>query len=232
MVEALRQCKDAGELDRMERAAAIADAALFEVLPLLGQGVSEEHFALELDSAMRRGGAEGTAFETIVASRRELGQAAPPSGGRRIGHGDPVVVDFGATFEGYRSDMTRTFCVDAEPEGELARIFDVVGASQAAGVAAVRPGVAAKEVDDVCRRIIAEAGWAERFEHGTGHGVGLDIHEAPSVSQLGTAILAPGFVVTVEPGRVPPRARRGPHRGHAGRDRATAPPPHPTSQRT
>jgi Xaa-Pro aminopeptidase len=111
-----------------------------------------------------------------------------------------VVVDFGATFEGYRSDMTRTFCVGQDPEGELARIFAVVGASQAAGAAAVRPGISAKEVDQVCRQIIAEAGWAERFEHGTGHGVGLDIHEAPTVSQLGTAILAPGFVVTVEPG--------------------------------
>src|ERR1700728_3438695 len=96
--------------------------------------------------------------------------------------------------------MHRTFCVDRDPEGELARICDVVRTSQAAGAAAVRPGVSAKDVDDVCRRIIAEAGWAERFEHGTGHGVGLDIHEAPTVSQLGTAILAPGFVVTVEPG--------------------------------
>jgi Xaa-Pro aminopeptidase len=111
-----------------------------------------------------------------------------------------VVVDFGATFEGYRSDMTRTFCLGGEPEGELARVFAVVGDSQRQGVAAVRPGAGTKEVDDVCRQVIAEAGWAERFEHGTGHGVGLDIHEAPTVSQLGTAILSPGVVVTVEPG--------------------------------
>jgi Xaa-Pro aminopeptidase len=200
MVEALRERKDAAEIARMERAAAIADAALFEVLPLMGQGVTEEHFALELDSAMRRGGAESTAFETIVASGENSAKPHHRPGTRRIAEGDPVVVDFGATFEGYRSDMTRTFCVGAEPEGELARIFEVVTTSQAAGAAAVRPGVSAKEVDDVCRRIIAEAGWAERFEHGTGHGVGLDIHEAPTVSQLATAILAPGFVVTVEPG--------------------------------
>ncbi len=199
-VEALRERKDAGEIARMERAAAIADAALFEVLPLMSQGVTEEHFALELDTAMRRGGAEGTAFETIVAAGENSAKPHHHPGSRPIGGGDPVVVDFGATFEGYRSDMTRTFCVDAEPEGELARIFDVVRTSQAAGAAAVRPGVSAKEVDDVCRQIIADAGWAERFEHGTGHGVGLDIHEAPTVSQLGTAILAPGFVVTVEPG--------------------------------
>jgi Xaa-Pro aminopeptidase len=199
-VEALRAQKDAAEIARMERAAAIADAALFEVLPLMSQGVTEEHFALELDTAMRRGGAESTAFDTIVAAGENSAMPHHHPGARRIGEGDPVVVDFGATFEGYRSDMTRTFCVGAEPQGELARIFDVVRTSQAAGAQSVRPGISAKEVDDVCRRIIAEAGWAERFEHGTGHGVGLDIHEAPTVSQLGTAILAPGFVVTVEPG--------------------------------
>jgi Xaa-Pro aminopeptidase len=199
-VEALRERKDAAEIARMERAAAIADAALFDVLPLMSQGITEEHFALELDTAMRRGGAESTAFETIVAAGENSAKPHHHPGSRRINGGDPVVVDFGATYEGYRSDMTRTFCVDSEPEGELARIFDVVQTSQAAGAAAVRPGIAAKEVDDICRRIIADAGWAERFEHGTGHGVGLDIHEAPTVSQLGTAILAPGFVVTVEPG--------------------------------
>ncbi len=199
-VEALRERKDEAEIARMDRAAAIADAALFDTLPLMGQGVTEEHFALELDTAMRRHGAESTAFETIVASGENSAKPHHHPGGRRIDRGDPVVVDFGATFEGYRSDMTRTFCVGSDPEGELARIFDVVRTSQAAGAAAVRPGVSVKEVDDVCRDIIREAGWAERFEHGTGHGVGLDIHEAPTVSQLGTAILAPGFVVTVEPG--------------------------------
>ncbi|HWE68300.1 MAG TPA: Xaa-Pro peptidase family protein [Acidimicrobiales bacterium] len=199
-VEALREVKDAAEIARMERAAAIADAALYEVLPMMSENVTEEAFGLALDTAMRRGGAESVAFETIVAAGENSAKPHHHPGGRPIRHGDPVVVDFGATYEGYRSDMTRTFCVGAEPEGDLARVFAVVGASQAAGAAAVRPGIATKEVDDVCRAIIAEAGWADRFEHGTGHGVGLDIHEAPTVSQLGTAILAPGFVVTVEPG--------------------------------
>lgn len=199
-VEALREVKDAAEIARMERAAAMADAALFDTLPLMSQGVSEEHFALELDTAMRRHGAESTAFETIVAAGENSAKPHHRPGARHIAAGDPVVVDFGATFEGYRSDMTRTFCVDEEPSGELARIFRVVQTSQAAGAQAVKPGISVKEVDDVCRRIIADAGWADRFEHGTGHGVGLDIHEAPTVSQLGTAILAPGFVVTVEPG--------------------------------
>jgi Xaa-Pro aminopeptidase len=199
-VEALREVKDEAEIARMERAAAIADAALYEVLPMMSEGVTEEQFGLALDTAMRRGGAESVAFETIVAAGSNSAKPHHHPGSRPIRQGDPVVVDFGATYDGYRSDMTRTFCVDAEPEGDMARVFAVVGASQAAGAAVVRPGIGTKEVDDVCRAIIREAGWADRFEHGTGHGVGLDIHEAPTVSQLGTAILAPGFVVTVEPG--------------------------------
>ena len=204
VVEALREVKDEGEVARMSRAAAIADAALAEVLPLLAaaatEPVTEVEFALALDTAMRRGGAEGTAFDTIVAAGPNSAKPHHRPSDRRIARGDPVVVDFGAIFDGYRSDMTRTFCVGGEPEGELARVFAVVRDSQARGVDAVGPGVGVKEVDDVCRRVIAEAGWAERFEHGTGHGVGLDIHEAPTVSQLGTAILTPGVIVTVEPG--------------------------------
>jgi Xaa-Pro aminopeptidase len=111
-----------------------------------------------------------------------------------------VVIDFGATFDGYRSDMTRTFCVGGRPSGDLARVFAVVGEAQTAGVAAVAAGVASGEIDKVCRDRIAASGWAEKFEHGTGHGVGLDIHEAPAVAAGSTAILTAGVVVTVEPG--------------------------------
>jgi len=204
VVEALREVKDAGEIARMGRAAAIADAALVEVLPLFGEAgkrtLTELEFALALDTAMRRGGAEDRAFETIVAAGPNSAKPHHHPTERPIRPGDAVVVDFGATFEGYRSDMTRTFCIGGQPEGELARVFAVVADSQAKGVAAVAPGAAARDVDQVCRDVITEAGWAERFEHGTGHGVGLDIHEAPTVSPLGTAILAPGVVVTVEPG--------------------------------
>jgi Xaa-Pro aminopeptidase len=200
LVEQLRQVKDPGELARMERAAAIADAALGEVVPLLGQGSTEEGVALALDTAMRRLGAEDRAFETIVASGPNAAKPHARPTGRALAPGDPVVVDFGAIFEGYRSDMTRTFCVGGEPGPALARVFTVVGEAQAAGVAAVRAGVATGDVDKACRDVIAEAGWAEAFEHGTGHGVGLDIHEAPGVGPGSTAILAPGVVVTVEPG--------------------------------
>ncbi len=207
VVERLRSVKDPGEVVRMERAAAIADDALASVLPLLasvGSGADDElteaMFAAALDHAMRQRGAEEPAFETIVASGENSAKPHARPGPRLIRPGDPVVVDFGAVYDGYRSDMTRTFCVGGSPSGELATVFEVVAESQRVGVGAVAPGREASEVDAACREVIATAGWADRFEHGTGHGVGLDIHEGPSVGPGSTAILEPGTVVTVEPG--------------------------------
>jgi Xaa-Pro aminopeptidase len=207
LVENLRSVKDPAEVDRMERAASIADHALGDVLGLLtaagagtGEPLSESRFAAALDHAMRLRGAEESAFETIVASGENSAKPHARPGDRLIGPGDPVVVDFGAVFDGYRSDMTRTFCVGGEPSGELATVFAVVAESQRAGVRAVAPGVVAGSVDRACREVIAGSGWADRFEHGTGHGVGLDIHEGPSVGPGSTAILGAGTVVTVEPG--------------------------------
>jgi Xaa-Pro aminopeptidase len=200
VVEGLRLVKDAGEVARMARSASIADAALGQVLDMLGQGRTEQEVALALDTAMRRLGSEDRAFETIVASGPNAAKPHARPSDRAIAAGDPVVIDFGATFDGYRSDMTRTFCVGGPPAPELARVFAVVAEAQAAGVAAVRAGVMTGDIDKVCRDRIAEAGWADAFEHGTGHGVGLDIHEAPAVGQGSTAILTPGVVVTVEPG--------------------------------
>jgi Xaa-Pro aminopeptidase len=200
MVQQLRVEKDRGELDRMETAASIADEALGEVLPMLADGPTEERFALALDSAMRRLGAEDRAFDTIVASGPNAAKPHHRPSARVVSKGDPVVVDFGAVCEGYRSDMTRTFCVGGEPKGDLAKVFSVVAEAQAAGVSAVRAGVSAGEVDHACRRIVAAAGWADEFEHGTGHGVGLDIHEPPAVAEGCTTVLGERYVVTVEPG--------------------------------
>jgi Xaa-Pro aminopeptidase len=200
LVEGLRQVKDEGELERMARAASIADRALSEILPMLAEGRTEQEIALALDTAMRRLGAEDRAFETIVAGGPNSAKPHARPSPRPVEASDPVVIDFGATFDGYRSDMTRTFCVGGHPSTELARVFEVVGEAQAAGVEAVHAGVSTGDVDRVCRDLIAAAGWGEAFEHGTGHGVGLDVHEAPSVSPGATAILSPGIVVTVEPG--------------------------------
>jgi Xaa-Pro aminopeptidase len=199
LVEELRRRKDAGEVARMAAAAAIADAALAAVRHRLGDGLTEAEFALELDSEVRRLGADGPSFETIVGSGPNGAKPHARPGPRRIVDGDLVVVDFGATVDGYHSDMTRTTMV-GEPSPTQRRMLEVVAASQAAGVAAVGDAVECVEVDRSCRSIIDEAGWAEAFVHGTGHGVGLDIHEEPRVASTSTAVLATGNVVTVEPG--------------------------------
>ncbi|MDQ6728258.1 MAG: Xaa-Pro peptidase family protein [Actinomycetota bacterium] len=200
LVEGLRKVKDAGEVDRMAEAAAIADAALARVRHRLAEGPTEEQFALELDFEMRTGGASGPSFETIVAAGPNGAKPHHRPSGRRIGRGELVVIDFGAIVEGYCSDMTRTLCV-GDPASEIARrMVDVVAESQRAGVDAVRAGAEGKAVDGACRDIIAEAGWADAFLHSTGHGVGLEIHEDPRVASTSTDTLVAGHVVTVEPG--------------------------------
>jgi Xaa-Pro aminopeptidase len=200
LVEELRKVKDTGELARLAAAASIADRALERVRPQLAHGCTEEAFGRTLDFEMRTLGASGPSFETIVASGPNAAMPHHRPGPRTIRAGEPVVLDFGARFDGYCSDMTRTVWVDDVADPDLRRAVDVVLASQAAGVAAVRPGVSGQEVDRACREVIARAGWADFFVHGTGHGVGLDIHEAPSVAATSTDTLASGQVVTVEPG--------------------------------
>ncbi|MDE0196206.1 MAG: aminopeptidase P family protein [bacterium] len=199
VVERLRRRKSAEEVARVAAAAAVADGALAEVLPRLAEGPTEGEVAAELDHLMRRRGASGSAFDTIVAAGENSALPHARPGPRRIEPGDLVVIDFGAIIDGYRSDMTRTVCV-GEPRAPGGRVYEVVRASQQAGVEAVADGVSCKQVDAVCREIIEEAGWGEAFLHSTGHGVGLDIHEAPSLSSRSDEVLAAGEVVTVEPG--------------------------------
>jgi Xaa-Pro aminopeptidase len=195
----LRLVKDPGEIARIEEAARIADDALAAVRPRLSEGVTEKEFQLELDVTMRRLGADDVSFETIVGSGPNGAKPHARPSSRRIVDGDLVVLDFGALLDGYHSDISRTVCV-GEPSAEQRRMLDVVAASQSAGVAAVAAGTMAAAVDKVCRDVIVDAGWGDAFLHGTGHGVGLDIHEAPRVAATSTATLAPGHVVTVEPG--------------------------------
>jgi Xaa-Pro aminopeptidase len=203
LVESLREIKDDGEVARIGAAAAIADAALHEIVAMIAAPdgrITESEVALALDTSMRRLGAEDRAFETIVASGPNSAKPHARPGDRVIELGDPVVVDFGAVVDGYRSDMTRTFFAGGNPSPRLAEVYESVLASQAAGVLAVAPGVTGGFVDEICRNMLVADGLGDAFEHGTGHGVGLDIHEAPSVSQGSTGILEPGAVVTVEPG--------------------------------
>ena len=201
-VEALRIVKDAGEVARIEAACGIADAALAAVRPLLDDGPTEAAFALALDTEIRRRGADDISFETIVASGPNGSRPHHTPSDRAIEPGDLVVIDFGALIDGYHSDMTRTVPVgglDALDDTQR-RMIAVVTEAQAAGVAAVRAGGSTKDVDGACRSVIVAAGWGDAFVHGTGHGVGLDIHEDPRVSWALDGTLADGQVVTVEPG--------------------------------
>jgi Xaa-Pro aminopeptidase len=199
IVERFRIVKDAGEQARIAAACAIADDALLKVKHRLTESPTETEFAAELEYAMRGLGGQGPAFETIVASGPNSAMPHARPTDRVIRSGDLVVVDFGSIVDGYRSDMTRTFSV-GEPSEELAHLVDAVAAAQALGVAAVAPGASGAAVDGAARASLTAAGYGEIFLHSTGHGVGLDIHEAPSVAVSATDILAPGTVVTVEPG--------------------------------
>jgi len=199
LVAGLRLHKDDGEVARIASASAIADSALAEVRARLAERPTEVEFALELDTAMRRLGADDVSFETIVASGPNGARPHHRPGHRTIAEGDLVVIDFGALVDGYHSDMTRTVMV-GQASSTQARMYDVVLEAQAAGVAAVGDGVEAKAIDVACRAVIDEAGWLDAFLHGTGHGVGLEIHEDPRVGQTSTATLSTRCVVTVEPG--------------------------------
>jgi Xaa-Pro aminopeptidase len=199
LVDDLRAVKDAGEIARIGAAAAIATGALDRLRHRLLDGPTEAEFGIELDTEMRRLGASGPSFETIVASGPNGAKPHHRPSGRRIVEGDLVVLDYGALVDGYCSDMTRTVMV-GEPDAVQARMLEVVTAAQQAGVDAVRAGVDCVAVDRATRSIIEDAGWGDAYVHGTGHGVGLEIHEAPRVSFASTDTLARGYVVTVEPG--------------------------------
>jgi Xaa-Pro aminopeptidase len=199
LVEGLRRVKDAGEVARIRAACAIADTAFANVRPLLTGRPTEIDFALDLEFEMRRLGAAAMSFEPIVAAGPNGAKPHARPSERHIGPGELLVLDFGCMVDGYCSDMTRTVSV-GDPGPEARRMYEVVAESQRAGREAVREGVDCAAVDKACRDVIAEAGWADAFLHGTGHGVGLEIHEDPRVAATGKGSLAAGYVVTVEPG--------------------------------
>ena len=200
VIEAERRVKDADEIERMAEACRIADRALAEVAPTLASGVTEAEVRNQLETRMRELGAIGPSYETIVATgpiNAALPHHRPTS--TLIEPGHTVIIDVGALVDGYHSDMTRTFFI-GHPTSLQQELYDVVLAAQRAGVAAVAAGISTKELDGVCRRIIEEAGYGDWFTHGTGHGVGLLIHEDPFINRAGDTILQVGDVVTVEPG--------------------------------
>jgi Xaa-Pro aminopeptidase len=199
IVPKLRRRKTEPEIERMQLAALATDFAMAEVVPMLSQGLTERDIRDELDYRMRRYGAEFTSYDTIVASGPNAARPHHRPVSRRIETGDSVVIDVGGLVDGYHSDMTRTYLIgDVDPV--LSEMHEVVSHSQLLGLAAVRAGVLAQDVDKTCRDYIAEAGFASEFTHSTGHGVGLQIHEMPWVRTGFAEPLEVGEVVTVEPG--------------------------------
>jgi Xaa-Pro aminopeptidase len=198
-VESLRTIKDPDELRAVEAAQAIADEAFEAIVLKLSEGVTEREFALELDTTMRRLGADALAFETILAFGESAAEPHHTPTGRALAPGDVVKMDFGCVIDGYHSDMTRTFFF-GDPSADLREVYEVVRAAQQIGVDTARPGISGGELDAVVRGVIRKAGYGDQFGHGLGHGVGLEIHEAPWLRVGGKDVLAEGTVVTVEPG--------------------------------
>lgn len=200
VVEELRTTKDDAELADLAEACRISDAALADVLPQVRVGMTERQVARLLDGLMLDHGAEAVSFETIVASGPNSAIPHHSPTDRAIGAGDLLKIDFGALYAGYHADETRTFVVGAEPEPWQRELHALVARAQQAGVDALSVGAELRDVDHAARSVIAEAGHAEHFGHGLGHGVGLDIHEAPMIGYSTAGILGDRTPVTVEPG--------------------------------
>jgi Xaa-Pro aminopeptidase len=199
MIEDLRRVKSADEIARSAAAAQLTDAGLKWVLGQLASGKRERDVALDLEIWYRRHGAEAVAFDLIVASGPGSAMPHYRPGERTIARGDVVLFDIGAQVDGYCADLTRVVAV-GDPGGEAREIYRIVLEANRAGLEAVREGKAGKDVDAAARDVIAQAGYGDKFGHGLGHGVGLEIHEAPGVGPASEDTLAVGNVVTVEPG--------------------------------
>lgn len=199
-IDGLRMVKDENEVAAIKKAVEIADRGFENILSFIKPGMSERAVALELEYQMRKLGAQKIAFDTIIASGKRGALPHGRASDKIIEHGDLVTMDFGAVYQGYHSDITRTICMGiATPKQR--EIYEIVLAAQLAGVQAVSPGKTGKEVDAVSRKVIIDAGFGDYFGHGLGHSLGLNIHEDPRLSPGNTQIiLTENMLVTVEPG--------------------------------
>lgn len=205
LVEPLREVKDAHELATLRKAIAITDAALESVLPHLTPETSERRTAWLLEVAMREGGAEAVSFPIIVAAGPNAARAHHQPGNDLLGSGRPVVIDMGAQLNGYHADLTRTIIL-GEPDAQFWTIYDTVLRAQRTALAGLRPGLSGHAADLLARDVITAAGYGEAFSHSLGHGVGLNIHEGPSLRRApagkedSSPQLQAGMITSVEPG--------------------------------
>jgi len=199
MVEAVRAVKEAGEIELIKKSAAITDTAYEHVARTIKPGITEKQVAWEMEKYLRESGSQALPFEIIVASgpRAALPHAKPSE--RIIENGDPVVIDMGARFEGYASDLTRTICA-GKANVTFKKVYNTVLEAQTTAMGIISEGIPGKQADSVARKIIEKAGYAEAFGHSLGHGVGLAEHELPRLGPNSEDTLTEGMVFTVEPG--------------------------------
>jgi Xaa-Pro aminopeptidase len=198
-IEELRTVKDPSELELLATACRISMQAIADVFAQISPGVTERQLAAALDRRMVDLGADGLAFETIVASGPNGAFPHHVPADRPLRRGDLITMDFGAQYGGYNADMTRTVAL-GEPAGWQREIYELVAAAQRAGIEAARPGADVTDVDAAARDLIRDAGHGDHFGHGLGHGIGLEVHEAPTIGYGRTGKLASWVPVTVEPG--------------------------------
>lgn len=198
-INALRSVKDEYELDCIKKAQAIAERAFEDILSFIHEGVTERQIALELNRLMFEYGAEDLSFETIALSGENTSMPHGVPSDKPVKNGEFVLMDYGAVYKGYHSDMTRTICV-GEPDEEMRKVYNIVLEAQTAAINAAHAGMTGHELDEIARSIISDAGYDSCFGHSLGHGVGLEIHERPNASPNNMLPLNEGAVVTVEPG--------------------------------
>lgn len=199
MIEKLRLIKTDEEIKIIKAAANIADAAFKHILTFIRPGITELAVSNELERVMREAGATSSSFDTIVASGTRSALPHGVATDKVIEKGDFVTLDFGAYYNGYVSDITRTVAV-GEPNEKLKEIYEIVLEAQLRGMAGIKPGITGKEADALTRDYISERGYGEYFGHSTGHGIGLEVHEGPALSVKSDIVLKPGMIVTCEPG--------------------------------
>ncbi|RDW19167.1 Xaa-Pro dipeptidase [Oceanobacillus arenosus] len=199
ILEEIRLIKDNDELAILKKAAKIADDAFAHIQSFIKPGVKEIEISNELEFFMRKQGATASSFDTIVASGLRSAFPHGVASDKEIQSGELVTLDYGAIYQGYCSDITRTVAV-GEISDELRTIYDTVLEANIRGIKGIKPGITGKEADALTRDYITEKGFGQYFGHSTGHGVGLEVHEGPALSSRSDAILKPGMIVTVEPG--------------------------------
>jgi len=195
----LRAVKDVHELTLMRKAIDISSSAFSQMTEMLKEGVVEREVALAMESMMKRSGADAIGFDMIIASGKRSALPHGKASGKRIEKGDFVLIDFGSGFRGYHSDQTRTV-VCSDPSREQQKIYQIVKEAHDRAIEKVKPGISIAEVDEAARDHIRSQGYGDYFGHGTGHGIGLAVHEDPAVNGENKGLLQEGMVFTIEPG--------------------------------